>query len=60
MTSAAAADSVAGDVEAAGDVGAVVGADGVARCAWAASSPDYVAYHDEEWGRPVHGERALF
>ncbi len=27
---------------------------------WANSTPDYVAYHDEEWGRPLHGERALF
>jgi DNA-3-methyladenine glycosylase I len=24
------------------------------------STPDYVAYHDDEWGRPVHGDRALF
>lgn len=38
----------------------VVGEDGVARCAWAVSTPDYVAYHDQEWGTPVHGERALF
>ncbi len=38
----------------------VVGADGQARCAWAASSGDYAAYHDQEWGRPVHGEIALF
>ncbi len=38
----------------------VVGEDGVPRCAWGASSPEYVTYHDEEWGRPVHGESALF
>jgi DNA-3-methyladenine glycosylase I len=38
----------------------VVGADGLARCRWAASTPDYAAYHDGEWGRAVHGERALF
>jgi DNA-3-methyladenine glycosylase I len=38
----------------------VVGADGQARCRWAASTPDYAAYHDGEWGRAVHGERALF
>ena len=38
----------------------VVGEDGVARCPWGLSTPDYVAYHDEEWGRPVHGEDALF
>ena len=31
------------------------------RCAWAAGAdPDYVRYHDEEWGRPVHDERRLF
>ena len=38
----------------------VVGADGLARCAWAGSTPDYLAYHDEEWGRPVRGETALY
>ncbi len=30
------------------------------RCPWATSTPDYLAYHDEEWGRPVTGERGLF
>ncbi|YCQ18561.1 DNA-3-methyladenine glycosylase I [Arthrobacter sp. Z1-15] len=30
------------------------------RCPWAVSSPDYQRYHDEEWGRPVTGEDALF
>ena len=30
------------------------------RCAWANSTPDYVVYHDEEWGTPLHGESALF
>ena len=30
------------------------------RCAWATSAPEYVAYHDEEWGTPLHGERELF
>jgi DNA-3-methyladenine glycosylase I len=32
------------------------------RCAWAEGSapPDLVAYHDDEWGRPVHGDDALF
>jgi DNA-3-methyladenine glycosylase I len=30
------------------------------RCAWANSTPDYVTYHDDEWGRPLHGESALF
>ena len=40
--------------------GLVVGADGVARCAWGASTPDYERYHDTEWGRPVHGDSAIF
>ncbi|GAA2158632.1 DNA-3-methyladenine glycosylase I [Pedococcus bigeumensis] len=40
--------------------GLVVGEDGVPRCAWAGSTPDYLAYHDTEWGVPVHGERALY
>jgi DNA-3-methyladenine glycosylase I len=31
------------------------------RCAWVPESdPDYVAYHDEEWGVPVHDERRLY
>jgi DNA-3-methyladenine glycosylase I len=38
----------------------VLGEDGVARCAWGASTPDYLSYHDDEWGRPVHGDDALF
>jgi len=40
--------------------GLVVGADGLSRCAWGASTPDYLGYHDEEWGVPVRGEHALF
>jgi len=40
--------------------GTVVGEDGLARCPWGTSAPDYVAYHDTEWGVPVHGEQALF
>lgn len=30
------------------------------RCAWATSAPDYIAYHDEEWGRPVHGDDRVY
>jgi DNA-3-methyladenine glycosylase I len=30
------------------------------RCFWAAGDPLMIAYHDEEWGRPVHDERRLF
>ncbi len=40
--------------------GLLVGSDGVSRCAWAGSAPEYLAYHDDEWGVPVHGESALF
>ncbi|KWX04961.1 DNA-3-methyladenine glycosylase I [Carbonactinospora thermoautotrophica] len=38
----------------------VPGPDGVARCPWAISAPDYVTYHDSEWGRPVRGDDRLF
>jgi DNA-3-methyladenine glycosylase I len=38
----------------------VVGPDGVARCPWGASSPDYLAYHDLEWGRRVTGDDRMF
>jgi DNA-3-methyladenine glycosylase I len=38
----------------------VTGADGRPRCWWGASTPDYVHYHDEEWGRPVRDERGLY
>ncbi len=30
------------------------------RCAWAGTDPLYVAYHDDEWGAPVHDDRKLF
>ena len=30
------------------------------RCGWAGSDPDYVSYHDREWGVPLHEDRALF
>jgi DNA-3-methyladenine glycosylase I len=33
---------------------------GSRRCAWAGTDPLYVAYHDEEWGVPVHDDRVLF
>jgi DNA-3-methyladenine glycosylase I len=34
--------------------------DGRVRCGWALSTPDYVAYHDQEWGRELRGDRELF
>ena len=38
----------------------VVGEDGVARCWWGASTPDYQEYHDHEWGTPVADDFTLF
>ncbi|HUX74411.1 MAG TPA: DNA-3-methyladenine glycosylase I [Steroidobacteraceae bacterium] len=35
-------------------------ADGKRRCAWCGFDPLYVAYHDAEWGVPVHDDRRLF
>ncbi|MBL8146819.1 MAG: DNA-3-methyladenine glycosylase I [Anaerolineae bacterium] len=32
----------------------------LARCGWAGSDPLYVAYHDEEWGTPLHDDQRLF
>ncbi|MGA5411041.1 DNA-3-methyladenine glycosylase I [Streptomyces lavendulocolor] len=40
--------------------GTVPGPDGEPRCPWGVSTEDYLRYHDEEWGRPVHGDDALF
>ncbi|MFS0866161.1 DNA-3-methyladenine glycosylase I [Microbacterium sp. 179-B 1A2 NHS] len=37
-----------------------VGPDGLTRCAWVGDDPEYRRYHDEEWGRPLHGDRPLF
>jgi DNA-3-methyladenine glycosylase I len=36
------------------------GEDGRRRCWWGAASPEYVAYHDEEWGRPVRDDRGVY
>ena len=36
------------------------GPDGRLRCRWSVSAPEYVAYHDDEWGRPVRDSRALY
>src|SRR5918998_1928459 len=38
----------------------VVGDDGHSRCAWGSGDPIYVAYHDDEWGRPLRDEHPLF
>ena len=40
--------------------GLAIGPDGVARCWWGASSEEYAAYHDREWGKPVCDDGALY
>ena len=40
--------------------GVEAGPDGKPRCSWALGAPDYLDYHDDEWGRPIHGENELF
>lgn len=32
----------------------------IQRCGWCSSDPLYIAYHDEEWGKPEHDEARLF
>ncbi|MBX2834184.1 MAG: DNA-3-methyladenine glycosylase I [Micavibrio sp.] len=38
----------------------IIGHDGKKRCQWCGDDPLYVAYHDNEWGNPVHDDRRLF
>jgi DNA-3-methyladenine glycosylase I len=38
----------------------IVGDDGVARCGWVGADAEYLRYHDEEWGEPLHGDQKLF
>jgi DNA-3-methyladenine glycosylase I len=38
----------------------LLGEDGIARCPWGNSAPDYIAYHDTEWGVPLHGQDELY
>lgn len=45
---------------AASSMGVETGPDGRARCWWCLGAPEYVDYHDNVWGRPVHGDRELF
>ena len=40
--------------------GVVTGADERARCGWVGADAEYQGYHDEEWGTPLHGDRALY
>ena len=38
----------------------VAGEDGRLRCPWGLSTPDYVSYHDDEWGRPIRTDNGLY
>jgi DNA-3-methyladenine glycosylase I len=38
----------------------VIGDDSKGRCRWGASDSEYMRYHDEEWGWPLHGDQQLF
>ena len=40
--------------------GAEPGPDGVLRCPWSLGSPEYLGYHDDEWGRPVRDDAGMF
>jgi DNA-3-methyladenine glycosylase I len=43
-----------------GELGAARGADGRRRCPWAGGTPEYQAYHDDEWGRPVTDDVRIY
>lgn len=38
----------------------ILGPDGLRRCRWSAATPEYLGYHDAEWGFPVDDDRRLF
>ena len=38
----------------------VKGADGKPRCSWCSAAPDFLDYHDSEWGFPVDDDQRLF
>jgi len=42
------------------ELAAVRGADGQRRCPWAGSAPEYQAYHDDEWGRPLADDGRIY
>jgi DNA-3-methyladenine glycosylase I len=44
----------------AASAGAEPGPDGLRRCPWSLGSAEYLAYHDEEWGRPVRDDTGMF
>ncbi|MHB9118359.1 MAG: DNA-3-methyladenine glycosylase I [Burkholderiales bacterium] len=38
----------------------IVGPDGISRCRWCSAAPDFLKYHDTEWGFPVSDDHRLF
>ncbi len=42
------------------DKGLICGTDGKMRCWWCGDDPQYIRYHDEEWGKPVRDDRLMF
>ena len=40
--------------------GLAAGPDGLLRCPWSLASPEYLPYHDEEWGKPVRSDTGVF
>jgi DNA-3-methyladenine glycosylase I len=38
----------------------IVAGDGLVRCKWCAATPEYINYHDQEWGFPVYDDQRLF
>ena len=42
------------------DDGLLLGSDGLMRCKWHGNLPDYLHYHDHEWGHPVTSDHRLF
>ena len=40
--------------------GALPGPDGLLRCPWSLGTPEYLGYHDDEWGRPVRDDQGMF
>ncbi len=41
-------------------IATVLGPDGRARCRWSSAAPEFIAYHDSEWGMPVADDQRLF
>lgn len=41
-------------------MGEWVGPDGLVRCAWTGGAPEFLAYHDDEWGQPTANDQRLF